>query len=842
MWRSALTKFVQKSSPTKKEESRIAALKRIGVMDTLPEKIFDNITALASQICATPIALVSLVDENRQWFKSHHGVDITETPRDVSFCSRAIERDEAVFEVQNSFEDARFAKNPLVTAQPGAVFYAGAVLRMASGERVGTLCVIDHKPRKLTAQQSNALKFLADQVVALFELRSATERLVTQDQAFADERVKLTNLLGHMPVGVCLLEDPSHRYTYFNSEFEKLMGANREILGKSVKEALPSLQSEALLKILNNIYQTGQSYTAKEVHMPSTEADGTVIERYLNFNYEASRRSDGAIYGIAVTCTDVTEIVLSRKVAEDRGVHLELALHAAQIGTWTLDLQTHLVTWSDRGAEIFGYAHAGDKDIKDAFNRVHPEDRQRVQDKIASAIHSSTGHYEDVHRIQIPHGNERWVSASGQVIYEIKNGQKTPVRYAGTLIDVTESTNVKAEILKSRDEAANANAAKSAFLANMSHEIRTPLGAIIGFTDLLSERDLPLEERTQYLQTISRNGKSLTRIIDDILDLAKVESGKLAIEQLEFSLHDLVDEVLDLFRERAKSKSLFLRVIAGPEAPERIISDPTRLRQILINLIGNAIKFTEVGGISLSIDTQEKEDRHLQISFRIKDSGIGLTEEEQSRLFVPFMQADNSTTRKFGGTGLGLALSKRLAKALGGDLLIEESAPMIGCTFNFSISARLPVKGARSLKPLSGAGSKLTSVDVLKGLRVLVADDSQDNQQLLRLILAKYGVSVEFADNGADAYQKAISNPYDLILMDIQMPVMDGYEATRKLRESGFQKPIIALTAHAMAEERARTKAVGCTTHLTKPIDQAELIWTLEEFTLGQNEPARSPH
>jgi CheY-like chemotaxis protein len=401
----------------------------------------------------------------------------------------------------------------------------------------------------------------------------------------------------------------------------------------------------------------------------------------------------------------------------------------------------------------------------------------------------------------------------------------------GVTFDISERKSAAFELLAAKEVADRANQTKSSFLANMSHEIRTPLGAILGFTDLLKEGNLDIAERQQFLDTISRNGRALTRIIDDILDLAKVESGKLEVEQIEFSFLDLIDDVMDLFRERTRAKGIFLRAHTSRNIPTRIISDPTRLRQILINVVGNAVKFTDSGGVTLDADAVLNDRNETEFQIHVCDTGIGVSEEEQGRLFKPFVQADNSTTRKFGGTGLGLALSKRLASALGGDVRVRTNSPKPGSTFTVSFIVKIATKSAIaapvSAKPKLASGS----AHLLDGIRVLVADDSEDNLLLITLMLTRFGATVETADNGVQAFHTGIAGNFDIILMDIQMPEMDGYEATRSLREAGFKKPIIALTAHAMAEERARTKAAGCDGHLTKPLNQDELIETVHRFT-----------
>jgi signal transduction histidine kinase len=389
------------------------------------------------------------------------------------------------------------------------------------------------------------------------------------------------------------------------------------------------------------------------------------------------------------------------------------------------------------------------------------------------------------------------------------------------------------QLLQSKREAESASIAKSNFLANMSHEIRTPLGVILGFSTLLKESGIGQVEREQYVETILRNGNALTKIIDDILDLAKVESGQIQIERIPFSLYDLMIEAIDIFKDKAKLKGIFLLLEIEKEVPTRICSDPTRVRQILINLVGNALKFTNEGGVRVTVGSTMGSEGILRITIDVKDSGIGLSEEQRAKLFQPFVQADNTTTRKFGGTGLGLVLSQKLSRALGGSLEITECDVGKGCTFRVVFRATVPksIQKTPKLSRKSPQGSRLT----LQGLRILVADDSPDNLFLVTRILIKNGATVDTAPDGEFAVKMALAGSYDAALMDIQMPVLDGYGATAALLEKGYKPPIIALTAHAMAEDRARTDLAGFAAHLTKPLDPKELVETIKNLVVNHH-------
>ncbi len=388
---------------------------------------------------------------------------------------------------------------------------------------------------------------------------------------------------------------------------------------------------------------------------------------------------------------------------------------------------------------------------------------------------------------------------------------------------------------KMAQDATAATVAKSEFLANMSHEIRTPMTAILGFAETVAETTKD-EETRQSVETIQRNGEHLLSIINDILDLSKVESGKLSVEMMSASPYTVVSEVISLVQVKADGAGLKLSSRFMGKVPKSIHTDPTRLRQILINLLGNAIKFTEIGGISLQAELIQRDGRAV-MQFDVIDSGIGMTDEQLARLFQPFSQADTSTTRRFGGTGLGLTISKRLANMLGGDLTVAYSRPGEGTSFRLSVDAG-PVEKIEFLDAPSSHALQQEKDEVdcehvsLAGLRILLAEDGPDNQRLLKFVLNKADADVTIVANGQEAVDAAMAaleegSPFDCVLMDMQMPVLDGYQATQTLRERGYCKPILALTAHAMEREKKKCLNSGCDDFLSKPIDRKRMLLTV---------------
>ncbi len=398
------------------------------------------------------------------------------------------------------------------------------------------------------------------------------------------------------------------------------------------------------------------------------------------------------------------------------------------------------------------------------------------------------------------------------------------------------------ELRTARDAAEIANLTKSEFLANMSHELRTPMTAILGFSDLLLDPDTSEPEKQDVARTIRRNGQHLLELINDILDLSRIEAGKLDVERTTCLPGLLMSHIRDLFTVPAEEKGIRFEVDVNGSIPETIQSDPTRLKQALVNLVGNAVKFTRRGTVRLIAQGDRQAET---LTFGVIDTGIGMTGEQTKNIFEPFSQADSSITRKFGGTGLGLAITKRIAKTLGGDITVASEAGT-GSTFSLTVATG-PLDGVRMLSALSPTRSAdkkpaPSRRPALSG-RVLLVEDGLDNQRLISLLLKKAGADVTLADNGQIGLETALAaveeaRPFDVILMDMQMPVMDGYSATRNRRQAGYEGQIIALTAHAMKDDRTKCLAAGCDAYLSKPVDRELLVNEVAE-RMGQHSDAR---
>lgn len=483
---------------------------------------------------------------------------------------------------------------------------------------------------------------------------------------------------------------------------------------------------------------------------------------------------------------------------------------------WTSEPDGHL-DYYNRG--FFEYTGLTFEDLKGwGWNKIiYPDDFDRTITAWTESLQSEKDYYME-YRLKRSDGSYRWHLARA---VPIRNESGKVIKWYGASTDIHDVVQLKEQLEMARLQAEAANATKSSFLANMSHELRTPMTAVLGFAELLRDVSLTELEKQEAIIRIERSGRSLLRVLDDILDISKIEAGKLTIQKSRFSPAAVASEVVALMRLSAEQKGVGVRLKIDSSVPTMACSDPARIRQILVNLVGNAVKFTPQGEICLTVKVQAPNC----ITYEVADTGIGIAKTDQSKLFQPFVQADESITRKFGGTGLGLLLSRRIAEQLGGTLELVESQAQKGSKFAVTIEASpFEYLEERLSSHAIKSSTSLSSKRDLEGVKVLLAEDVPDNQVLMDRYLQSAGAIVEIANNGEEALQKVEQGRYDVVLMDIQMPKLDGIQTTKRLRLKGFKFPILALTAHALNEEVNRSLDAGCNAHLTKPITRELLV------------------
>jgi len=669
--------------------------------------------------------------------------------------------------------------------------------------------------------------------------------------------------------------DMDGRIVEWNARAEAVFGWKRaDVLGRSLAETVvPPEQREGHRVGLERYLRDGTSNVlGRCVEMVALRRSGVLFP--VEMAATAAHTDDHITFSAFVR--DITERKRNEEALRKSEERFELAVRGSSDGLWDWNVIWNEFYLSPRCKELL---HAEDlasvKNHEDWQDLIHLADREGVQKALRRHFHERTP-FDVECRLRMGGGNYRWFRVRGQAVW---NEHGEAVRIAGSITDITQQKQTIESLLRlqgiaeakaqieaqasqlatkttelelAREAAEAANRSKSEFLANMSHEIRTPMTAILGYSDLLANPSLSSEDRRDGVQRIRQNGRHLLAVLNDILDISKIEAGKMTVERIECPVHEIVTEIAALLRPRAVEKGLELSVEFSGRVPATIRSDPTRLRQILMNLIGNAIKFTERGHVRLVVGMSPEESaRSPHIAFEVVDSGIGMTEEQIGTLFRPFTQADPSMARRFGGTGLGLIISRRLAEMLGGSISVT-SRPGHGATFHVEIDTG-PLDGVEMILPIQGA--ELLTRDeappghdvrasaggecLLAGIRVLLADDARDNRKIVSWHLRRAGATVDLAENGKIAVEQAMAGngttgAYDCVLMDMQMPELDGFSATKMLREKGFTQPIIALTAHAMTGDREQCLAAGCDDYATKPIDPHEVVLAIARWVASR--------
>lgn len=830
----ANAELVLRPSKTPNYKAEAEALRNL--VAGFAENSQDNLTKLsevAMELCHADSAGISLLEEAEgssvfRW-KAAAG-------RMKNFIGGIMPRNESPCGIVFNESCYQLLKNP-IRAFPAIgqldfpLFETLTVPFSLNGKFVGTVWVLSHTEGKhFDSEDLRLLESLAEVAGSAITFSQQSRRNDLLNEELHTERHKLATIFRDSPAAMALWQGEDLVFEKVNPFYQAIF-PGRQLVGKKLLEAAPELADQSFAELIRDVLRTGIPFSATEMLAKIRKPDGTLEDRYFDFTYLRVNDSDGTPYGVYDHAIDVTDRVIARQKIEESDrllvVHQEQlakAVEVSKIGFFDWFVQTDEFVCSEQMSLDWG-VKTGDP-LSFVLTRIHPEDLENVKTLIQKTMDEHLL-YKTEYRVIQPSGNIMWVQAQGQVTYE-EDGK--PERFFGTVIDITDRKLIEQQVIDSKEDAERANQAKSAFLANMSHEIRSPLGAIMGFADLITAPESTQEDVEGYADVIMRNSEHLLRIIDDILDLSKVEAGKMVIENIPFSLSELLSDFSSLSGLKAKEKGIGFLTKSTTPVPELIVSDPTRIRQILSNVVGNAMKFTEQGRVQLSVGYNKG---HLE--FEVSDTGIGLSPEQQAQLFKPFQQADASVTRKFGGTGLGLVLTRALANALGGEFILKSSAAGEGSTFVVSVKVGA-LDSVRLLTPqevffsTEVVRTAKKDLDRLPDMKILVVEDSRDNQVILTHLLNRVGAIPTVVNNGMEGIEEALKNDYDVILMDIQMPHMDGHTATRLLRVRGYEKPIFALTAHAMKEEREKGFKSGFTDFLTKPISKELLLDALVQY------------
>ena len=524
------------------------------------------------------------------------------------------------------------------------------------------------------------------------------------------------------------------------------------------------------------------------------------------------------------TVQDIT----SRKVTEQNLEYerkcLELIVSASRIGLWEFDMQADTIFWDTHAFAMLGYT---DEEFKLSYGvwleMMHPEDREKTQESLQKQLTNGNS-FRLEFRVKHKNGSWFWIDGRGEVIEY--DEEIRPKKMVGIHIDANAQKEAEIALTLEKQKAQEANKAKSQFLANMSHEIRTPMNAVIGLGSLLEEMRLGEKER-DILHKMNSSSKMLLRILNDILDYSKIEAGKLLLEKKVFALKALSSQIELMFKESAQKKGIIFSIDCDEALPSEVSGDEIRILQVLINLLSNAIKFTSFGTVLLSVKLKKRVDNeHALISFSVSDSGIGISQEQITNLFQAFVQADSSTTRKYGGTGLGLVISQNILHAMQSDISVQSKVGE-GTIMAFEILFEVAQWHKQEHSITLNAEINEES---LKGMHILVVEDNELNQEVVSMMLESFDIKVDIANNGAEGVEMyfAAQEKYNAILMDLQMPVMGGIEASKKIREQDKEIPIIALTAATMDDDKEKVLEAGMNAHLAKPIEKAELYALLK--------------
>ncbi|MBW8815631.1 MAG: response regulator [Caulobacterales bacterium] len=775
--------------------------------------VFDRATRLARALFGEVDSDITLITDRGAWRNRNRGDQFRRDSRGVL---EVIRRGEVVW-AEDCTTHPLFQDDPLVNGPPHVRFFAGAPIRLEDGSTPGALCVAGFQPRPYDRSLAKRLQDLADFAAdewARVRGRSARKAYERTMGAIVDA----------MPLAMVLV-DRDVRILYASPRWITARGLEGQpVIGKTLYELRPDMFERWRPGI--DYCLDGHGRSIERLQIPG--ADGGT--EWVRVELAPWIDEAGAVNGLIISSYDITHIVEALERTERSEERLRLALELAELHVYEMDYARRELIKVGAEDTFFDTPLAYRDLARDVWSTVDPRDRPAAL--AAWERHEREGTpFRPEYRMARSDGQEIWAAGTARLIVD---DQGKPLRLVGALRNITAQKAAERALVRAKEEAEAANRAKSAFLATMSHEIRTPLNGVLGMAQALAAADDLTEAQREPVEVIRQSGESLLAILNDVLDLSKIEAGKLALEQTPFEVTALAKTVQATFQAIADTKRLDFELTVDRAARGVYEGDQVRVRQVLWNLVSNALKFTEKGGVKVRIGRERGA-----LSLTVIDSGIGMTAEQLERLFRKFEQADASTTRRFGGTGLGLAICRELAELMGGEITAT-SAPGMGSTFTVALPlkklARAAPKPKRAAKgraqsPVAGGGERT--------VRVLAAEDNAMNQLVLKTLLAQIGIEPEMVADGREAVQAWEREPWDLILMDVQMPVMDGPTATAVIRtreraEGRARTPIVALTANAMSHQIAEYLQSGMDAFVAKPIEAGRLYEALQAALDGE--------